>query len=211
MDYATQLWLFFVLVAGIVVVPGMDMAFVLGSSLTGGRRSGLAAVAGLVAAGACHVLVGALGFAALLRLVPGALQAMLLLGTAYVAWIGWSLLRSRGGMDDVPARRPRTQWSTFRQAMLTNLLNPKAYLFMLAVFPQFLRPEFGPVARQALVLGLIIAATQAGIYGALALGAGGARGWMATRPGAGVAINRGVGALLIAVALLTLYAGLRAH
>jgi threonine/homoserine/homoserine lactone efflux protein len=93
--------------------------------------------------------------------------------------------------------------------MFTNLLNPKAYLFMLAVFPQFLRPEHGSVARQALVLGLIIAATQAGVYGALALGAGGARDWLAARPGAGIVVNRGAGMLLIGVAMLTLATGLR--
>lgn len=211
MDYVAQLWLFFALVAGIVIVPGMDMAFVLGSALAGGRRSGLFAVAGLVAAGACHVVVGALGFAVVLRLVPGALQAMLVAGSVYVAWIGWSLLRSRAGPDGVQARRPGTLWSTFRQAMLTNLLNPKAYLFMLAVFPQFLRPEFGSIPRQALVLGSIIAAVQAGIYGALALAAGGTRDWLSSRPGAGTTLNRGVGGLLIGVALVTLATGMRMH
>lgn len=209
MDYATQLWLFFALVFGIVVLPGMDMAFVLGSALAGGRRSGLYAVAGLVAAGACHVAVGAIGITALLALVPGAMQAMLLLGAAYVAWIGWSLLRSREGFGEVPAQRRRTRWATFRQAALTNLLNPKAYMFMLAVFPQFLRPEFGPMGRQAFVLGLIIALTQVGVYGLLALGAGGARGWLLARPGAGVALNRGVGALLVVVAVATCIGGLR--
>ena len=69
MDYATQLWLFFALVFGIVVLPGMDMAFVLGSALAGGRRTGLAAVAGLVVAGACQVVVGTLGVSALLAVV----------------------------------------------------------------------------------------------------------------------------------------------
>ena len=66
MEYAAQLWLFFVLVLAVVILPGMDMAFVLGSSLVGGRRSGLFAVAGLVAAGACHVAAGALGIGVLL-------------------------------------------------------------------------------------------------------------------------------------------------
>lgn len=214
MDYATQLWLFFALVFGIVVLPGMDMAFVLGSALAGGRRTGLAAVAGLVVAGACHVVVGTLGVSALLAVVPGAMQAMLLLGSAYVAWIGWSLLRSREGfgaevIGKDPEQRRRTRWATFRQAALTNLLNPKAYMFMLAVFPQFLRPEFGSIGRQAFVLGLIIALAQVGVYGLLALGAGGARGWLAARPGAGLAVNRGVGALLVAVAVATCIGGLR--
>ncbi|HZX97657.1 MAG TPA: hypothetical protein VFE90_24280 [Myxococcales bacterium] len=44
-----DLWIYFLLVAGIVSLPGLDMAFVMGSSLTGGRRAGLPAVAGVVA------------------------------------------------------------------------------------------------------------------------------------------------------------------
>lgn len=217
MDYAAQLWLFFVLVFAVVILPGMDMAFVLGSSLVGGRRSGLFAVAGLVAAGACHVAAGALGIGVLLKLVPGALHAMLLLGALYVAWIGWSLLRSRAGFGDVGVSdaggsQLRTYWATFRQAAMTNLLNPKAYMFMLAVFPQFLRVDrvdYGPVWQQALVLGAIIAGTQAGVYGALAIAAGSARGWLGSRPSAGLALNRGVGVVLILAAAITGIGGWR--
>ena len=214
MEYAAQLWLFFVLVFAVVILPGMDMAFVLGSSLVGGRRSGLFAVAGLVAAGACHVAAGALGIGVLLKLVPGALHAMLVLGALYVAWIGWSLLRSNTGfagvgMPDAGAQQLRTHRATFRQAAVTNLLNPKAYMFMLAVFPQFLRVEHGPVWQQALVLGAIIAGTQAGVYGALALAAGSARGWLGSRPSAGLALNRGVGLVLILAAAITGIGGWR--
>ena len=217
MDYAAQLWLFFVLVFAVVILPGMDMAFVLGSSLVGGRRSGLFAVAGLVAAGACHVAAGALGIGVLLKLIPGALHAMLVVGALYVAWIGWSLLRSRAGSAgagqlDVPMQAVRSDWATFRQAAVTNLLNPKAYMFMLAVFPQFLRMDridYGPVWKQALVLGLIIAGTQAGVYGALALAAGSARGWLGSRPSAGLALNRGVGVVLILAAAITGIGGWR--
>src|SRR6188768_1331416 len=89
----THLWLFFSLVFGIVILPGMDMAFVLGSALVGGRRAGLAAVAGLVAGGVCHVVMGASGLAVLLALVPSAFNAMLVAGALYVAWIGWGLWR----------------------------------------------------------------------------------------------------------------------
>ncbi len=55
--------------------------------------------------------------------------------------------------------------------MLTCLLNPKAYVFMLAIFPQFLRPERGQLWLQAAVPGLVVAVTQAAVYGAVALGA----------------------------------------
>lgn len=57
----THLWLYFALVAGIILLPGMDMAFVMASSLVDGRKAGAAAVAGIVAGGIIHVAMGALG------------------------------------------------------------------------------------------------------------------------------------------------------
>ena len=83
---AVQLCLFFLLVLGVVVMPGLDMAYVLGSALSGGRRSGLAAVAGIMAGGACHVLLTGLGIGALLQWSPALFQAVLWSGAAYVAW-----------------------------------------------------------------------------------------------------------------------------
>ena len=209
MNHYEQLWLFFALVFGIMVLPGLDMAFVLGSTLAGGRRRGFAALAGIVAGGVCHVVMTALGISVLLELVPGAFNALLLAGALYIAWIGLSLMRS----DAAPALQPdasrRSHAATFRQGMLTCLLNPKAYLFMLAVFPQFLRPEHGPIAMQALVLWLIIALNQLCVYGGLALMADRARAWLQGKPKAGMLATRCVGALLIAAAMFTGFEGWR--
>ena len=204
----SPLWLYFLLVAGIIALPGMDMAFVLASALTGGRRSGLAAVSGLVAGGWIHVAFGALGIGLLLQAAPGALQALLVIGSAYVAWIGWTLLRGVATLGE-PAASARPAHATFGRAVVTCLLNPKAYLFMLAIFPQFLRLEYGSLWVQAAALGLIIAITQAGVYGSLAIAAGGARQWLADRPGASVAMARTVGAVLILCAAFTAWQGWR--
>ncbi len=51
MTYAQNIWLYFVLLAGIIIVPGMDMFFVIANSLTGGRRRGLMATAGIMLGG----------------------------------------------------------------------------------------------------------------------------------------------------------------
>lgn len=206
MDHAMHLWLFFLVVFAVVLLPGLDMAFVLGSALVGGRRHGLIAVAGIVAGGVCHVAAAALGVGLLIKLVPGAFNAVLVAGALYMAWIGASLLHSRGGAIEA-ADAKLSAGATFRRATLTTLLNPKAYLFMLAIFPQFISPEYGPVWLQCLVLGAIIWATQAGVYGSLAIGAAGVRGWMAARPGAGLALHRGVGAVLVLAAVWTGFAG----
>jgi len=209
MDHFAHLWLFFLMVLGIIILPGMDMAFVMASSLTGGRRAGIFAVAGIVAGGICHVVAGALGLGILLQLVPGMVNVMLVAGSLYIAWIGWSLMRSTSVFGALPDIEPPSPWRTFRQAALTCLLNPKAYLFMLAIFPQFLRLEYGSLWVQAVALGLIIAMTQTGVYGSLALAAAGTRRWLAERPGASVAMARTVGAVLIAGAGFTAWQGWR--
>ena len=210
MSHSADLLLFAVLVFGIVVLPGLDMAFVMGSSLTAGRRHGLAAVAGIAVGGVCHVLMTTLGISVLLKAIPAAFNALLLAGALYIAWIGISLLRADSAFGVQSQDRAASAWTTFRRGTLTCLMNPKAYLFMLAVFPQFLRAEYGPLWSQALALWVIIAITQVTVYGAVALAAARARGWLVRRPGAGAVTARVVGAVLIGAALFTGFEGWRA-
>ena len=209
MSHAADLLLFAALVFGIVVLPGLDMAFVMGSSLTAGRRHGLAAVAGVVTGAACHVVLTTLGISVLLKVIPAAFNALLLAGALYIAWIGISLLRADSAFGIQRQGRAASAWVTFRRGTVTCLMNPKAYLFMLAVFPQFLHAEDGPLWSQSLVLWLIIASTQFAVYGAVALAAARARGWLVRRPGAGVAVARVVGTVLIGAALFTGFEGWR--
>jgi threonine/homoserine/homoserine lactone efflux protein len=208
-SHAADLLLFAALVFGIVVLPGLDMAFVMGSSLTAGRRHGLAAVAGVVAGAACHVVMTTLGIGVLLKVMPAAFNALLLAGALYIAWIGVSLLRADSVFGIQTQGGAASAWVTFRRGAFTCLMNPKAYLFMLAVFPQFLHSEYGPLWSQSLVLWLIIAFTQLAVYGAVALAAAQARGWLVRRPGAGMAVARVVGTVLIGAALFTGFEGWR--
>lgn len=209
MQEGAQLWLFFAMVIGVILLPGLDMAYVLASSLVGGRSAGLAATGGIVAGGVCHVAMGALGIVALLQLVPAAFNVVLLAGAAYIAWIGIGLLRSRAAFGRPAAEARRSRADTFRRGMVTSLLNPKAYLFTFAVLPQFLEPGRGNVGTQAVVLWLIIAATQVAIYGAMALAGEGIRSRFAGRPAANAWLARGVGALLLATAAWTALEGWR--
>jgi threonine/homoserine/homoserine lactone efflux protein len=203
MDASLQLWLFFIMVFGVVLLPGLDMAFVLASALTGGRRSGFAATFGIIAGGICHVFMGALGIMAVLQVWPALFNLMLILGAGYIAWIGAGLLRSSAVLSSTAADRQRGLAGRFGQGMLTSLLNPKAYLFMLAIFPQFIRPEQGQLWTQAGTLWLIIALTQLLIYGAVALAGDRTRQWLSARPAAERLLARSVGLLLLATAIYT--------
>jgi threonine/homoserine/homoserine lactone efflux protein len=207
MSQSAHLWVYFLVISGVIMLPGMDMAFVMGSSVSGGRPVGLAAVAGIVAGGACHLLIAATGISALLMLMPAALVVMLLAGAGYIGWIGWRMLRARGADALAIASGARTPVHGFFGAIATSLLNPKAYIFMLAIFPQFVQASRGSVWAQAGVLGLITASTQIVVYGALALLAGRAQALLAARPAPGAWMAKGVGLVLIGAAALTLYSG----
>jgi threonine/homoserine/homoserine lactone efflux protein len=197
------LWLFTLLAFGIMVVPGLDMALVLSSTLAQGRRSGLAAIAGLVTGGVVHVVMGTLGVGLLLQW-PLAFNAVLLAGACYVGWIGWSLWCSPASLGRVAAGEPLAARTTYLRALATCLLNPKAYLFMVAVFPQFLRPGGWPLPAQALVLGTILAAAQVLVYGGVAWSAAGLQASLVRRPMAQVAVVRGVALVLMGTAAWTL-------
>jgi threonine/homoserine/homoserine lactone efflux protein len=145
----------------------------------------------------------ALGIGVLLALMPAAFDALLLAGSLYMAWIGWSILRSAAAFDLEADMQVRPPWATFRRGFLTSVLNPKAYLFTLAVYPQFIRPEYGSIAVQAVAIWLVIAATELGVYGTVVAAAHGVRRWLSSRPQSGIVIARVVGAVLILGAVYT--------
>lgn len=209
MSYAANLGLFFGLLFGIIIVPGMDSLFVLANGLNGGRRAGLAATAGIMAGGVFHSLYGVFAAGFIARHLPVVYVVLLLLGGGYMLYIGVTLIRSSITVTDVPEVGRRHLGTVFRQGAITCLLNPKAYLFTMAVFPQYIRPAYGPLWRQALVLALMVALTQAVVYGSLALAAGKARAMLLGNPQATVWTGRTVGGLLILVTVLTLWNGLK--
>lgn len=209
MTQYSHLWIFFVFVLGIMLLPGLDMTYILGNALAGGRRPGLLALGGVVAGGSFHVTAGVLGISVLLKLYPAAFRFMLIAGAIYIAWIGFSILKSASAFHLHAEARKSSTWAVFRQGMVTCLLNPKAYLFMLAVFPQFLRPEYGTLWIQGVVMWLIIAVTQVGVYGPLVLVAGKVRTWLDGDPASAVMVSRGVGLMLMGVAVFTAVDGWR--
>jgi threonine/homoserine/homoserine lactone efflux protein len=207
MTYPEALWIFSILLAGIIIVPGMDMIFVLANALTGGRRAGIIATFGIVTGGAFHTAFGAFAVVGLSRLVPELYGPMLLLGSLYMMWIGWTLIRSTITVDRVAGSAARPLPAIFAQAIVTCILNPKAWLFVLAVYPQFIRPDFGPLWAQALVIGVMVAAMQLTVYGGLGLMAAQGRDAMVGNPKLTIWSGRGAGLLLIAAALYTLWHG----
>lgn len=207
MTYPEALWIFFILLAGIIIVPGMDMIFVMANSLTGGRKAGLTATFGIMTGGAFHTAFGVFAVVGMSRLVPELYGPMLLAGSLYMIWIGLTLMRSSITLDPVQGVAARSLGRIFSQAVITCILNPKAWLFVLAVYPQFIKPAFGPLWAQALVIGVMVAAMQFAVYGGLGLMAAQGRDAMVGNPSLTIWSGRIAGLLLMATAAFTLWRG----
>lgn len=93
----------------------------------------------------------------------------------------------------------------FMQGFMTCILNPKAYMFTLSVYPQFMLPIYGPFWGQALVMGIITVLTQGLIYGGLGLAAAKSRDFLTGYPAVTIWIGRAAGALFLVVAALTIF------
>lgn len=126
MTYTENLWLYFTLLFGIIMLPGIDMLLVLASSLTGGRRVGLAATSGIIAGGAVHSLYGAIGIALLATIIPVLFTPLMIFGAAYMIWIGFSLIRSSIVIEADEVSASASAWRAFRRGVITCLSNPKA-------------------------------------------------------------------------------------
>jgi threonine/homoserine/homoserine lactone efflux protein len=155
MTYAYNLWIFSILLFGIIIVPGMDMFFVIANALTGGRARGLSATAGVMLGGVFHTVFAAVCVGVLTTLPSFVFTVILLAGAAYMAWIGWTLVRSSITVTSLGSNGSTSMRQAFGQGFVTCILNPKAYMFTLAVYPQFMLVKFGSMLGQALVLGLI--------------------------------------------------------
>jgi threonine/homoserine/homoserine lactone efflux protein len=198
------LWLFFMALAVVYLLPGPDMILLLQTGARQGKGAALATAIGLAIARGCHVALAALGLAALFKTAPWTFDVVRLAGAAYLLWIGIQCLRSTlvpnlNGTDESLAD---TRWrDAIQRGLLTNLLNPKALLFCSVLLPQFIDPIAGPVLAQFATLGVVLVAVGLLFDSTYAL-AGAALGrWLQRSPSAQRLQQWLFGSLLIGFAM----------
>ena len=152
----TQLLPFVAAALALNLTPGADMTYVIARSATQGRAAGIAASLGISAGSLVHSVLAALGVSAILQHSETAFLIVKYAGAAYLLYLAWKAIRA--GSQAVAVDRPLARtgpWRVFGEGALTNLLNPKVALFILAFLPQFVDPTQGNAAVQILLLGLI--------------------------------------------------------
>jgi threonine/homoserine/homoserine lactone efflux protein len=147
----------------LTVTPGPGVLYVVGRSLQGGRRSGLASMLGIETGEAVYIAGAAMGITALLAASTVALSVLRYGGAAYLVLLGIRAWRQNEPEDDQTAEPSRRgSLGAYGRGLVVQLLNPKVAVFFLAFFPQFIRPG-QPVAPQVIVLGVIYLAIAVSI------------------------------------------------
>ncbi|WP_110182527.1 leucine efflux protein LeuE [Nocardioides solisilvae] len=160
----TDLQAYLVGLVVIVLLPGPNSLYVLSVSARRGVRAGYAAACGVFLGDAVLMVLSAAGVASVLRTHDALFSVVKLLGAGYLGWMAlgmlraaWALWRRRREIDDselvdtsVAVERP------FRRALVVSLVNPKAILFFVAFFVQFVDPTYPHPALSFLVLGSLL-------------------------------------------------------
>ncbi len=180
--------------------PGLDIAFILGQTVRGGRRAGFAAMFGIWTGAFGHVLMAAAGLSVILAASAMAFSVVKWAGAAYLVWLGIGALRSGSGSfvaeGVAGSARPAT---IYRQGAMVGLLNPKVAVFFLAFLPQFVVPGAGPVWAQMFLHGILIIVVAGFIEPLLVLAGDGLTERLRRDPRIGLWMNRGLGTILVAL------------
>ncbi|HPW85277.1 MAG TPA: leucine efflux protein LeuE [Rhodoferax sp.] len=163
----TDIWTYLIGAVGIILLPGPNSLYVLSVATARGVRAGYQGAFGVFVGDTILLCLTALGAASLLRTHPALFMVVKYAGAAYLTWVGINLIRGaiakwRSGTPvDVDADAAVSQMvanlqQPFKRALVISLLNPKAILFLLSFFVQFIDPTYDTPAVPFLILGGII-------------------------------------------------------
>lgn len=167
----------------LTITPGPDMLLVVSRSVSQGKSAGFASLVGVQLGTYVHAVAAALGLTQLMAAFPAAYDIIRYAGAAYLLWLAWQAFTAAD-----PFARPTSEsgrhstLAILGQGLVTNILNPKMALFVLSLFPQFVRLDSEPVLVQFLVLATVLNAIDMIVNGTMIFAAGSLNGLL-TRGG----------------------------
>ncbi|MCX4780584.1 leucine efflux protein LeuE [Streptomyces sp. NBC_01264] len=158
----------------IILLPGPNSLYVLSVAARGGVRQGYRAAAGVFTGDALLMTLAAVGAGALLQTSPIVFGVVKLLGAGYLTWLAigmlrgaWTMWRARreraAAAEPAPGASPAAaavkageSERPYRRALLISVFNPKAILFLMSFFVQFVDTAYAYPALSFLLLGTLM-------------------------------------------------------
>ena len=206
---AANLVAFALVAVPIILLPGPSVLFVIGRSLSLGRRGGLLSVLGNGLGAFVVVLAVAFGLGLVIAQSVILFTVVKIAGAGYLIYLGVQAIRHRRERADaatgpVAAARP---WRLVLQGFIVGVSNPKTIVFFIAVLPQFVDYPSGNIPAQMLVLGLLFEVIALLSDSVWALAAGFARDWFATSPRRISTLGAAGGVAMIGLGTASLFLG----
>jgi threonine/homoserine/homoserine lactone efflux protein len=185
----------------LIAIPGPSVVFVIGRALAYGRGVALASVVGNSLGLLTIVFLVALGLGVVVEESIVVFQVLKLAGAAYLVYLGVEAVRHRKEFlrpDQGPTSSRTMTWRrAIRQGYVVGVSNPKAYMILAAVLPQFVDRGTGHVQLQLLLLGLLAFVIGLVSDSTWALVASQLRQWFVRTPRRGEAVGAVGGASMI--------------
>lgn len=173
----TDIWTYILGATLIVLLPGPNSLYVMALASRRGVAAGYRGACGIFVGDTVLMLASATGAASLLHALPALFLVIKYAGAAYLAWMGFGLLRgalamwrSGAAATQGPTATAEPAGRPFRTALLISLMNPKAILFFVSFFIQFVDPGYAYPALSFLILGVIVQVLSALYLSALIFG-----------------------------------------
>lgn len=193
------------LLAGILLnlTPGNDTVFILSKSMGQGEKAGVISAMGIGTGCLVHTILAAFGLSLIIAKSLLIFNLIKYAGAAYLLYIGYKMLtdKSRLNMDSITENKPENLWIVYRDAALTNILNPKVALFFLTFLPQFIIGTVDNTVIPFLILGTTFTATGTIWCTLLAIFASSIYGRLKENKMASTYINRACGLTLIGLGI----------
>ncbi|WP_221793538.1 leucine efflux protein LeuE [Oceanobacter mangrovi] len=146
----------------IVLLPGPNSMYVMSVSARQGIAAGYKGACGVFVGDTILMILSASGVASLVQAYPPLFMALKYAGALYLLWLGFNLLKAgfsgwrQRAEEQLPQTEVQQASSPFRVALTISLLNPKAILFFVSFFIQFVSPDYAWPGLSFLILGAIV-------------------------------------------------------
>lgn len=164
--FPPSVWAFALTALLIELTPGPNMTYLAIVSASNGWRVGFATVAGVAAGLAIVGLIAAFGVAAIVQSSDTLYEILRWAGVVYLLWLAYE-----GWRGDGNSQEDQSDARYFMRGFVTNLLNPKAAVFYVAVLPDFIDTSL-PVLNQTITLSAVYVTIATLVHSLIVLLAG---------------------------------------
>jgi len=132
-----DLELFIISAITLNLIPGSDTIFIITRSIAEGTKAGIVSALGISTGSIIHILAATFGLSAIILSSELAFEIVKSMGTFYLIYLGIKMINKKSVKEKEISMKKLDLFQIYKQAILTNVLNPKVAMFFMALLPQF--------------------------------------------------------------------------